>query len=162
MGQKQIGWFHLKESKVFRNSFECAAWFEDVLVEPGKYPVIVHDYRVLSSEEKNFDRRIDGHCGGAYTRLPGTITADDFGSRFCGMPIGEYDGSKNVGKPGSHSMFAYLYQVASEILGDTDSPWELLPEYEAKEIRFESDGKEIVTHGIFLKEQKEGTEDVSD
>lgn len=144
--KKQIGWYNLKEDKVFYNTFECAAWYEEVMVPAGKYPIDVIDYKV----EK--DGKIYGYIDSAYVTMEGTILSDEFGSRFCGVPVGTYDNKKNAGKKSSHTMHVYLYSLAKHIL-DVDNEWELLPEYEAREINFVSsfDGREITTHGVFKR-----------
>lgn len=148
--EKQIGWFHLNEDKVFQNTYECAAWYENVLVPKGDYPLMVYDY----CEEKRKDGSTElGYRCYYHVPMDGTITGDYFGSLFCGVPIGTYDGSQNVGKASSHSMFCRDYIIAEEVLNGSDK-WTLFPEYEAREIRFISslDGRELVTHGIFVKE----------
>lgn len=147
----QIGWYTLKADKVFRNTYECAAWYEDVLVKAGKYPVVVYNISVLTHENPKYDKSVKGHIDAAYVHLDGTIVSDEFGARFCGMPIGDYDNLKNAGKPSSHSMMSYMYCVADSILNDSESPWELFPEFEAREIHDEWDGKEFVTHGIYKR-----------
>ena len=148
----QIGWYNLKEDKEFCNrGFECAAWYENILVKAGKYPVEVYDFRIREREE---GKEIESHINGAYVSMEGTIVSDYFGSMFCGVPVGTYDGDKNAGQKGFYSPFLYLYSLADEILNDPNTSYELLDAYEPKEIRFTSifDGKEHITHGIFLKE----------
>jgi hypothetical protein len=68
------------------------------------------------------------------------------------VPVGTYDNKKNAGKRSSHTMQIYLYSIAKHIL-DRNNEWELLPEYEAREINFISsfDGREITTHGVFKR-----------
>ena len=148
--EKQIGWFHLKEDKVFTNTYETAAWYENVLVPKGDYPLMVYDYCTTKTDHGT---ELGHHC---YYHVPmdGTITSDYFGTLFFGVPVGTYDGEKNKGKKSSHSMFCRDYIIAEEIL-DGSEEWELFPEYEAREIRFISsfDNRECVTHGIFLKEE---------
>lgn len=115
----------------------------------------VYDYSVTSKGE------VKGHCFSAYANLEGTITSDEFGARFCGVPVGTYDNLQNAGKKSSHHFMVYMYEVADEILNGKSyfSHWEyeLLPEYEPREIRFISsiDNKECVTHGIFAKEEQQ-------
>ena len=147
----QIGWYNLKEDMIFRNTYECAAWYEDVLVKAGKYPVMVYDFRVLKRDNPDFNSRIDGHIGCTYTCMSGKITSDEFGARFCGVPVGDYDNSKNTGKPSYHSMMTYMYEVADSIINDPESPWELFAEYEARAIHGEWDGKPFITHAIYKK-----------
>lgn len=153
---KQIGWFHLKEDHVFTNTFECAAWYENVLVKAERYPLEVPDYRV------DDEGMIHGHIDMIGVGLPGIITSDEFGARFCGVPIGSYDNTQNKGKESSHYYRQYLYAVADLIINGDESiyannyrEFELLPEYEAREIRFIYDGKELITHGIFIKERRD-------
>ena len=78
--EKQIGWFHLKEDKVFQNTYECAAWYENILVPKGDYPLMVYDYR----EEKRKDGSTElGYRCYYHVPMDGTITGDYFGSLFC-------------------------------------------------------------------------------
>ena len=151
MKATQIGWYDLKEDKVFRNTYECAAWYEEVLVKAGKYPALVYNFRVSKHDDPKYNGRIEGHIGAAYVRMDGTIVSDEFGARFCGVPVGDYDNYKNAGKPSSHSMMTYMYDVADSILNDSESPWELLPEFEAHEINFEYDGKNCTSYGIYKR-----------
>lgn len=142
--KKQIGWFNLALDTVYRNDFEFAAWYEEVEVKAGRYPIEVYDYREDSNHE------VEGHIRSAYVTMPGTIVSDYFAGHYCGVPISGYDTGKNAGKESSHTMQTYLYDLASSVLDGTDFI-ELLPEYEAREIKFTYDGKEHVTHGIFRK-----------
>lgn len=157
MATKQIGWFNLKEDKVFTNTYECAAWYENVKVPAGRYPIVVYDYKVMHFEDearKRFNGEIDCHIGSAYISMDGIITSDEFGARFCGVPVGSYDNHQNTGKCSSHTMHVYLYSLADSVLNDPETPYELLPEYRAEEERFVSsfDGKEFTTHCIRLAE----------
>ena len=157
MATKQIGWFNLKEDKVFTNTYECAAWYENVKVPAGRYPIVVYDYKVMHFEDearKRFNGEVDGHIRSAYISMDGIITSDEFGARFCGVPVGSYDNHQNTGKRSSHTMHVYLYSLADSVLNDPETPYELLPEYRAEEERFVSsfDGKEFTTHCIRLAE----------
>lgn len=143
--KKQIGWFILDRDTIFRNEFEFAAWYENVMVKAGKYPVEVIDY----SESNR--HQVEGHISSAYITMPGTTVSDYFASHFCGVPISDYDTTKNAGAKSSHTAHTYLYAMASSILNGKPE-YELLPEYEAREIRFTYDGEEHITHGIFRKE----------
>lgn len=146
----QIGWFNLNEERVFRNTYECAAWYEDVIVPAGKYPVYVYGMTVDKDNQVGSRRGV----GGVYVPMDGTIKSDYFASQYFGVPISDYDTLKNAGKPSSHSYFAYLYEVADNILTDPENPWELFPEYEARSIHFVSsiDGEEFDIGEIFRKE----------
>lgn len=147
----QIGWYSLKEDNIFRNTYECAAWYEDILVKSGKYPIFVHDFRILNHDNPDINNMVDGHIGAAYVHMNGVIVSDEFGARFFGVPVGDYDNRKNAGKPSTHSMVTYMYSVAGSIINDLNSPFELLPEYEARAIHGELDGKPYTTHAIYKK-----------
>ena len=145
MSAVQIGWYNLKEDKVFYdNSYECAAWYENIAVKAGKYPVTVYDYRVRD------DGKIQGHVSGVYVTFEGTVVNDYFGSLYCGVPIGTYDCEKNKGKKSRYTMHSYFYSVADSILNNPDTPYELFPEYVAEPYTFISsiDGEEVTTHVI--------------
>lgn len=140
-----IGTYHLKEDKVFRNEYECAAWYEDVLVKAGFYPVEVYDYYVES------DGEISGHCRGVYVDMPGTVVSDYFGGEYCGTLIGEYDSFKHAGNQYRHSMFSYMVFVAKSII-DGDSAYKLDKGFEARHVKFVNyKGEEVTTYGIFEK-----------
>lgn len=147
----QIGWYTLKEDTVFSNAFECAAWYEDVLVKAGKYPVVVYDFRVIQHDNPDFNRRVEGHIGTASVHMSGTIVSDEFGTRFFGVPIGDYDNRKNAGNEAAHNMMSYMYSIAESVLKDPESPWELLPEYEARSIQGEWGGEPYTVYGIYRK-----------
>lgn len=145
---KQIGYFHLAQDTVFRNTFEFAAWYEDVNVKAGKYPIEVTDYRESARHEGN---EVDGYIGSAYVTMPGTIVSDYFASHYFGMPISDYDTQKNAGKKSMYRMHVYLYEMAHDML-DGSKEYELFPEYEAREIHFTYDGEKGTTYGLFRKE----------
>jgi len=155
---KQIGWFILKEDTEFTNTYECAAWYERVLVKAGRYPLEVLDYKIREIEE---GKEVDGYIGMATVDLTGIITSDEFGARFCGVPVGTYDNLQNKGKESNHVFHQYLYGIADALLRPDNSlytsekwEYELLPEYEPRDITFISsiDGREVTTHGIFVRE----------
>ena len=153
---KQIGWYHLKEAKIFRNDFETAAWYEDVEIPAGCYPIMVMDYRVLHFDDEaraRFNGQVEGHIRSVYVPMNGTIKSDNFQSLFYGMPIGEpYDSGKHAGKPARHVMQVYMYSVAESVLKDPETPYELFPEFEAREERGTYNGKEYVSHSIYVRE----------
>ena len=151
---KQIGWYHLKEDKVFHdNGYECAAWYENIAVKAGSYPIMVYDYKVKHFDDearKEFNGRIGGHIDSAYAVFNGTITDDYFGSMFCGVAVGTYDEKQNAGKPAHYSMHMYLYSLAEHVYKGEEE-YELFPEYKVKEDRFISsfDNRECVLYHIY-------------
>lgn len=152
---KQIGWFILHEDTEFTNTYECAAWYENVLVKAGKYPMEVPEFYIKETDD---GKEVYGHIDMIGVLLPGIITSDEFGARFCGVPVGIYDNSQNKGKESTHYFRTRLYSVADVILHPDRSihrnkkwEYELFPEYEARDIYFEYDGEQHVTHGIFQR-----------
>ncbi len=156
MNKTQIGWVVIEKDTIFHDAgFECAAWWQDILVKAGKYPAYVIDMSFRR------DNQVDGYIASVWAELEGTITQDYFGSLYCGVPISTYDNKKNAGKKASYRWHSYLYEMADNML-DPDSrfgmekeiKYELLPEYEAKcyEFRSEYDQKSIESSGIFRKQ----------
>ena len=86
--------------------------------------------------------------------MDGIITSDEFGTRFCGVPVGSYDNYQNKGKRSRYTMHTYLYSLADSVLNYPETPYELLPEYKAVEENFISsyDNKPCTTHSIHVVE----------
>lgn len=145
----QIGWYNLPEKEVFTNHFETAAWYENVEVEAGRYPVYMYDLKV---EE---DGRLSGPCGDTvYVSLPGKVTDDYFGGLWCGVPFGSYDEHKHTGNEAHHTLNPYDYMVAERI-ANGNSRYELFPEYEVRVLKEwvdDWDGKPRKLYGIYKKE----------
>lgn len=148
-----IGYFDLKASRVFRNTFSYAAWYEDVDVPAGQYPIELLDMKVREDGREEFNREVESYINGAYISMDGTIVSDYFAGHYFGVPISDYDTNQNAGKSDSHHSMVYLYEIARSILKDKDCPYHLNPEYEAREITFISclDNKPCTTYGIFRK-----------
>lgn len=148
-----IGYFDLKEPKVYTNTFSFAVWYENVEVQPGQYPIEVINLKVFNGDVEYLKGQIEGYINGGYITMPGTIVSDYFAGHYGGMPMDDYDTTQNAGKGGQHTSMAYLHEIAKSIVEDKDSPYHLNPEYEAREINFIStfDGKPVTTWGIFKK-----------
>ena len=152
MERTQIGWFNLKEEHEYTNTYECAAWYENVLVPPGRYPIEVYDFKVLHFDDEaraSHNGRVDCYIGMGYISMDGIITSDEFGARLFGVPVGDYDNYKNAGKKSSHTRHIYLYDIADSILDDPDSPYELLPGFKAERRTYGSEGEQFTFGDIF-------------
>jgi hypothetical protein len=106
------GVYRVSEPIVYHYAgYECAAWWQDIRVEAGEYPVkaVLKDGRV-----ENFS-----------VSLPGVIVADNCQSLWGGMPIGEsYYEKQNAGKPKSYHVHGRDYEVFQSINDRGDaSPW---------------------------------------
>lgn len=144
-----LGYFNLKEDTVYTDrGYECAAWYQDILVKAGKYPVYSDGYQYHERDRRYTDQLADRSIS---IPLPGIVTAADFGARYFGMPVGNDENSKKyVGKETVYYRGPYAHSLAKSII-EGDSCVELLPEFEARVIEFTSfiDGKPCKTYGIF-------------
>ena len=124
----QIGWYNLKEDTVFTDrGFECAAWWERINVPAGKYPIYVYDiWKWIHKGEPIMKCHIDM----AYVTMEGIVESDNFGSYFCGNPVGTYDTQQNKGKKSSYTMSTYTWNLAENVNSDPDC-WQLLDDFEA-------------------------------
>lgn len=145
----QVGWFVLPEDTVFTNHFETAAWYEDVKVPAGRYPLLTENEAGILTREKGF-----------YVNMDGVIVSDNFQSLFAGSPVGQpYDSSKNAGKEASHYVQYRNYELAYAILEPREGrefSIELLPQYKAVYEDFISalDGKPTRTAKITFEEKE--------
>ena len=145
----QIGYINIKKEEVFTNTFETAAWYEDIIVPAGRYPIYAEKFRYNEATNK-IEPIIDGWI--TY-HIDGTIHSDNFQSLFCGVPFGEsYDGAKNKGKTATYHAQTYPYIIAKSII-EGRGDFELLPEFEAITDNFISHytGEKITVHKIIKK-----------
>lgn len=149
-GSTQIGWYTVKEQRIeHKADFTNAAWWEDVDVKAGRYPITVPFMQVYD----------DGYIftQGAYVVCDATTVKDNFQSLYFGVPIGEvYDENKNSGIDSSYRIFMYLHDLAALILfgSKKGDEAELFPEYEARDKSFVSafDGHVIKSGDIRYRE----------
>ena len=107
-----VGHFIVKEDKVFTKRYEFAAWYKDIKVSAGRYPV-----KMINPEEQW------SHC--AYSvKLPGVVTKSDFSPHFGGVRTGD-SVDKHVGEEATYTIPWSPYNVAQKKYGI-----ELLPEWE--------------------------------
>ncbi|MFJ8528590.1 hypothetical protein [Bacillus sp. NPDC094106] len=148
MSKMQIGWYVLTEDKVFKNnSYECAAWYQEIKVPKGKYPIYSSGF-VYNHAQGFLTNKIEDNSIGC--KLIGTVISSDFSSHFAGNQVSSKI-NEDVGQEGSIYFSPYAHSLAESILKG-NSTCELLPDFEAKEIHFMSNGKEYTTHGIFKKD----------
>jgi hypothetical protein len=154
----QIGWEVVdKEFQITNRSFECAAWHETIKVPAGKYPLNASGF-TFNERLRKYEDSIK--YNGVSAKLTGEIVGSDFTSHFGGVRYGSKI-DQNVGQESQYYLNPYAYSVAAGILkgGDHDYQkdyrYELLSEFEAREVKFISsiDNKEITTHGIFKKKR---------
>lgn len=152
-----LGWLVVKEDyEHVDRGYECAAWYERIKVSAGtRSPIWA---------EENSAGRFDM----VYAELDGVVVSDDFGGRFFGVLIGDYDNFKNAGKRSSHIEEWRGYTFAEWVcwLGgdhEFDGAYnpsyklydlELLPNVTARKEHFIScvDGKELVTATLVIGE----------
>jgi hypothetical protein len=145
----QIGWYNVPEDKEYTDrNYECAGWFQTIMVKSGKYPVYAYEYE-YNEKDRKYTNELKNDTPAIV--LSGTVTNADFGARYCGMPIGDSKSDKYVGKQDDMKMYPYCHSLAKEILNN-ESEVELFPEFEAREINFIYDNEPHKTYGIFKKE----------
>jgi hypothetical protein len=144
----QIGVYKLNQEKVYRNGYEVAAWYTDVKVQPGEYPVFGKikntDLNPKMSPGKIEDISIS--C-----KLPGIIVGSDFSSLLCGNVITQKI-NEEVGKEDSYYVKPYAHSIARSILEGLEVPFELSNEYHARYTPYIYDGEMKYSAGIFHKE----------
>jgi len=123
--KKQIGFVTIEKDCVVRdNGYECAAWYKDIAIKAGEYPVYLDD------KEPDF-RSVS-------LTVKGTVVADDFSSRYCGNIIGTYDRNKNVGKPSTKYYSCAPYTLGSKVSYILPGPITFLPNWKMVATEFES------------------------
>jgi hypothetical protein len=146
----QIGWYVLEKDEVFRNQFDYAAWYEDVLVKAGKYPVWARYY--------NFNERLrkeESHLkdfGNIFISLPGIVVGDDFSPHYGGVAIGDKS-NVNTGKGSAYGWSPYAHSVAWSIL-EGNTRYELIEPFKAEYVHFEYDGEQKTTTKIINTEKE--------
>lgn len=147
MKEIEIGKITIKKDTEFvDNGYECAAWYQKILVKAGTYPL----YTTIRCECD------DGTilCDMVRAVLPGTVVSDYFGSMLCGVPVGTYDGSKNAGKASEYHWGVHDFSFAEYVFTgfeDDTYRFEIDPAYAVREEKFNSsyDGAEMTTHRIY-------------
>lgn len=105
-----VGTYTLTAPERFTNHYEFAAWYQEIEVQPGSYPV--HGWIE------------DGRVKYFLVTLPGFVTTSDFSPHFGGVPFAsKHDEDK--GQAASHSMQVYDYLVFESIHKDPASRWKI-------------------------------------
>lgn len=112
-----IGWLIAKEDfEHCDRGYECAAWFENMKVEKGgRFPLFA---RMCTEYNYETNQNIEYGIDQVTAFIDGTVVNDDFGGRFCGVPLGNYDENKNKGKKTDHRINWYGYQFAAIVRGE--------------------------------------------
>lgn len=147
MGEVKIGFFELKEDKVFRNTYETAAWHQDILVSSGIYPIY--------GEVKNTDltpRMSPGQIEDTslFSKLEGRVVSSDFSSLFFGNTIAQKI-NENVGEQSVHVVNPYAHSIALSIIKGEETKFKLNDDFHARKSYYVQDGKVEYTGGIFKK-----------
>lgn len=107
--RKTIGHLTLDKPAISRITYDCAAWFMDVKLEPGTYEVFAYfrstdDYEHASS------------CGLTYIEADGVVVDDCFTPLWGGVPIPNTKSRSHVGQrhrttefPGGHGLSEIVY-----------------------------------------------------
>lgn len=85
-----VGTITIDTATTYRQTYECAAWYQEVIVAPGTYPVVAYP----GSGNDRFHARLAGVKGGS-----------DFGTRLCGRPIGSDGMDEGRGDPMEYGLY---------------------------------------------------------
>ena len=109
----KCGTFRVAENKTYHYAgFECAAWWEDIAVAAGEYPV----HAIVEQGRVRWFR----------VSLPGVIVEDFFPSLWVGTLVGKpYDYKRNAGKEASYHIQCHDYSVFDSIAHNVDSQWSI-------------------------------------
>jgi hypothetical protein len=107
-----IGTLEITEPRKYRQSYECAAWYEDAILDPG-----IFDLTLSFSPELWPDA--------VYWGQMGTVTGDCFDSLWCGNLIKAHR-NERVGERKKYSDWMRAYQFCTQKIGTLN----LLPEWQ--------------------------------
>jgi hypothetical protein len=104
------GTYRVSETKVYHYAgYECAAWWRDVSVEAGDYPVFGY---------------LEGSVLHFIVTLPGVIVADNFQSFLGGVGFCLfYDEAQHAGEAATYSIHSQDYSVFASMKDGLNSPW---------------------------------------
>lgn len=119
--RRKIGVFKVFEAKEFTNHYETAAWYMNVLVQPGDYDAFL----------------LTDRYPWVVVSLPGIVTKSFFPTLWGGVMVGNRGIDEKVGQEATHSMQFNPYMIAKFIL-DKSPNWELEPDVKAVAITKES------------------------
>ncbi len=112
MPREQIGVATLAEAKTQRRLLEVAAWFEDVTIPAGEYPITAG----VEQRGKVIENSVR-------IELAGTITASAFPSLFGGLPVGSGIVDANSGRPSEFVACPYASWLAKAIVEKRGLEW---------------------------------------
>jgi|TARA_R110000824_G_scaffold114010_3_gene264165 hypothetical protein len=122
------------------NTFECAAWYENVEIAPQTAIGKTEGHSYFTDSRVGDDGKRDVRW--VSFKFTGFVTSDYFQSLFAGNKIGKsYDRAKNIGKSAHTNSQPYGYVIADSLIHDPNTPYALTDEgdqYEAKCVFYES------------------------
>lgn len=143
--ERLIGYYVLTEPTTFTRTYETASWYTKIEVPAGEYPIYAGECKRPDTGEIQLG--LDWPSA-PHARLDGVVTSSYFVNRVFWATSSETD--RDVGKPDAYGWSTYGYAVAQAVLNG-DPHFRLLPDVEAREVRFEYNGEPRVTHGLFVK-----------
>lgn len=108
--KQPVGTYLVDEPVTYVNHYECAAWYQEVEVQPGEYQVYAW---IENDHVKHF-------C----VTLPGIVTASDFTAHYCGVRIGDKR-NHDIGRAAHHTISARDYEVFRNIHVNPRTRWRI-------------------------------------
>ena len=125
----RIGYAYLAKKSTVRNSrFPQPCWYEDVLVQPGRYTIYATEV---------YEPTMEVVYHSSFIQLTGSVDEDFFPKTVFGLPIGSYNREKNRGAQSSSTIGVRTYELAEAVLendglleyGNLKFTIRLLPEF---------------------------------
>lgn len=126
---RRVGTLRVPEARIFRRNSEFAAWWTDIRVTPGTYPLLWTN---------------QGY-GWVSAALPGVVVDESNASHFGGVAMG-VSHRRNIGKPETYHWGIRDYELARTMLEGSDPNIKLDPGVKAERVEGTgSDGKSYHT-----------------
>lgn len=140
----QIGVYHVETPETHTQRYECAAWYREIKIAPGDYPI-------FARFPPNYYRKDEAKDTSISVWLSGTVIASDFSSYYCGVPVGKGKRNEDTGQPAEYHIMPYAHALAIALMEKAPGceKWRLFDGFEPRWVPFTYNGKECRTAGIF-------------
>lgn len=104
----RIGYAYLAKKTIVRNSrFPQPCWYEDVMVQPGRYTIYATEV---------YEPTMEVVYHSSFIQLTGSVDEDYFPKTVFGLPISQYNREKNRGAQSSSTVNVRTYELAEAVL----------------------------------------------
>lgn len=138
-----VGTIVIGEGVTKTRLYECAAWFDEIAIPPGEYPLTgwVDENGELS------DRDPQGYSVGLRYELTGTVVASNKQSLWCGVPVSKRGINENIGETMSYVGHVAVYSLANAMLNGEAPDNIKIPGFTPYWYHFEYESRGETVHG---------------